>query len=110
MGLETRKGRGAYYTRTRRVAGRVVREYVASGEAALLVASIEAERRKAEALRRRAEQDELDRAKSAEDRLDTICDIGDTLAQAVLLAAGFHRHHAGDWRKRRDRTSRKEDG
>lgn len=110
MGLETRNGRGAYYTRTKRVGGQVVREYVASGEAALLIASMEAERREARALRRQAERDELARAKIADETLDTVCEIVDTVAQAVLLAAGFHRHHAGEWRKRRERTSRKEDG
>ena len=108
MALETRNGRGAYFTRTKRVGGRVVREYVASGQTALLIASVEAERRKAEAFRKQSERDELDRAKSIEDTLDTICQIGDTVAEAVLLAAGFHRHHAGEWRKRRERASRKD--
>ena len=108
MGLETRNGRGAYYTRTKRVGGKVVREYVASGELALLIASLEADQRTADGLRKQAEQDELDRARSVEDTLDTICQIGDTVAQAVLLSAGYHRHHAGEWRKRRERPSRKD--
>ena len=110
MGLETRKGRGAYFTRTTRVGGKVVREYVASGETALLIAKSEAEQREARALLRQAEQDELARLETAADTLDTVCEIGDTLAQAVLLSAGYYRHHAGPWRKRREREGRKKTG
>ena len=30
-----------------------------------------------------------------------LCDLTDTLARATLLAAGFHRHARGEWRRRR---------
>ena len=110
MGLETRNGRGAYYTRTTRVGGKVVREYVASGETALLIAKSEAEQREARSLLRQAEQDELAQARSVDDTLDALCQIGDTVAQVVLLSAGYYRHHAGPWRKRRERESHKKTG
>ena len=104
IGWETRKGRGAYYTRSRRVGGRVVREYVGSGELAVLAAEWDRgarEERQAEAARwheRKAQDAAL------EAKLDEACRLADLLAEAVLLAAGYHRHHHGEWRKRRGKA------
>src|SRR4051812_5422728 len=45
MGLETRNGRGAYFTRSRRVGDRVVREYCGSGIMAIAQAMLAGEER-----------------------------------------------------------------
>src|SRR6516225_5223316 len=100
MGWEVR-GRCRFYTRSRKVAGRVVREYVGTGAVAELAAAADALRqadRRAASEALRAEQ-----ARWAE-ALAPLLELGhiaDLLARAALLAAGFHQHSRSSWRKRR---------
>ncbi len=92
---------GLYYSRSRKVNGRVVREYVGSGRVAELAAQLDAiarekrEARRAEARARRAEVDALDAP------LDALNDLAELVASAALVAAGFRQHKRGEWRKRR---------
>jgi hypothetical protein len=92
---------GRYYTRSRRENGRVVREYVGGGLAGLLTAQLDAEER-ADRLARealaRAERLDLTALDAPLAELD---DLADLLAEAALLAAGFHRYNRGEWRRRR---------
>src|SRR5262249_28117638 len=92
--------RGFYY-RVRKVNGRVVREYVGRGPVAELVAQmdiLERQKRQAERAEQQAERAELE----ALDRpLNALNDLADLLACAALLAAGYHQHKRGEWRKRR---------
>jgi len=101
MGWETRKGRGRYYTRSRREAGRVVREYVGTGDVAELLADLDAlgreERRQAEEEYR----DECARLGAADGALCRLCDTSDLLVRASLVAGGYHQHKR-EWRRRRD--------
>jgi hypothetical protein len=97
---------GRYYTRSRKVNGRVVREYVGGGRIGQLAADLDARNRK----RRQLEAAESRRAKVEldyrESQVKTLNDLVDRLARAALLAAGFHQHKRGDWRRRRGRNSR----
>jgi hypothetical protein len=89
MAWESRKGRGRYYTRSRRRGGRVVREYLGAGEMAELTS------RAAELRRKRLATTSQDRRewKAAVDALDSTvadaCEAIDLLAQAALLVAGY---------------------
>jgi hypothetical protein len=94
--------RGRYYTRSRKVNGRVVREYIGAGRIGELAArrdAIKRADREAETAARRAEQAELE-ALDAE--VAAVTEAVDLAAQATLLVAGFHQHKGGDWRKRRE--------
>jgi hypothetical protein len=93
--------RGRYYSRSRKVDGRVVREYVGGGLTGQLAAQLDAvERAKREA--DRAEQEALRAEVEALDAaLDDLNEVAELLAGAALLAAGYHRHKRGEWRKRR---------
>ena len=105
MGLVYRKGRPYLYKRVRR-GGKVTSEYVASGTAAVLIArleTIERDKRDYEgwaADRRCREFDEVDSA------LDDLCRRTQALAADALTKTGYHRHHRGVWRKRRDDRNR----
>ncbi len=101
MGWETRRGKGRYYTRSRKVNGRVVREYIGTGEFAALIAECDATERAERARERAAEATK--RLELAELRALTapLEAAGEGLARAALVAAGFRRHHRGEWRKRR---------
>jgi hypothetical protein len=101
--------KGRYYSRSRKVNGRVVREYCGVGEVAELAAhldTIKRAQREAEQEARRAEKAELDALDAGVKELD---DLTDLLARAALLAAGYRQHKRGEWRKRRGNRKRAED-
>jgi hypothetical protein len=83
------------------VRGRVVREYVGMGLVAELAARTDAR----ECGRRRAEAEALRaaerREQEADDLVGQVCEATETLTRAALLSAGYHRHHRGEWRRRR---------
>ena len=89
--------KGRYYTRSRKVNGRVVREYVGTGEAAERAARQDAVARQ-EREARRSVREEL---AALDAPLDELAELTDLLARAALAAAGYRRHHRGEWRKRR---------
>ena len=93
-----------YYYRATRLAGRPVRRYVgAAGSPAAELAAADADRRRlgreAAARERLAEQA---RQREVERPLVRLCAASDVLTRAALLAAGFHQHHRGQWRRRRE--------
>ena len=94
---------GLYYTRSRKQDGRVIREYVGRGPLAELAAEADALRnlrREEEAKAWRQEREELE----ALDRsVEELYEAAEVLARASLIAAGYHQHNRGAWRKRRGR-------
>ena len=102
MAWERRERGERYYTRSRKVGGRVVREYVGGGLVGELAARTDAEvweRREAEAVEGSAEVQRLEGLVAP---VVELCDVAEILAQAHLIAAGCHRHK-GEWRRRRER-------
>lgn len=100
MAWENRKGR-RYYYRSRKVRGRVVREYVGTGEVAEVAARLDAEAanvrvlRRIERLRTQTELEELD---AMLEQID--CKVNAIVSVAMTLA-GFH-WHRGEWRRIRN--------
>ena len=91
-----------YCYRARKVGGRVVRQYVGAGRVAELAAQVDArerDRRRREADRRRQERAELD---ALDDQLKALAEATDLATRAALLAAGYHQHKRGEWRRRRE--------
>jgi hypothetical protein len=93
MGWETD---GRYYTRSRRVNGQVVREYVGGGDLGLLAAQLDADhcaKRVAESARFHAEQGILTALGA---QLAELNELADLLVRTALVAAGFQQHHRGE--------------
>lgn len=103
MGWETRNGRGRYYTRSRKVNGRVVREYVGNGVSAELYARLDALDRERRAEETEARRLDWERSRERESQLDALCILTDLLVARSLQAAGYHKHKRGEWRRRRER-------
>jgi|SRR5215218_6815370 len=101
MGWEKRARGGFYYTRSHKVNGRVIREYVGKGPRAELAASTDAMKRlqrEEEAKVWRLERDNLETVDQA---LAELCEAVEVVSRATLLAAGFRQHKRGQWRRKR---------
>ncbi len=99
---ERRERGGFYYTRSRREGGRVVREYIGGGVLGELAAQLDAEIRR---IREEEANTWREERKSMEALLDKpveeLCRAAEILSRAVFVAAGYHQHNRGEWRKRR---------
>ena len=93
-----------YYYRGRRLCGRTRRVYVgaAGSPAAELAAAADDLRRLEREVTARERHAERERHREAEAPLLALCERTDVLTRAALLAAGFHQHHRGQWRRRRE--------
>lgn len=98
---ESRERGGLYYTRSRKVNGRVVREYVGGGVLGELAARMDAEERLQREEDAEAWRDEREHLESLDEPLEELCEAAEVLAYAALVAAGYHQHKRGEWRKRR---------
>jgi hypothetical protein len=105
VGWEQRNGRGCYYTRTRRVNGRFVRQYFGAGPAGHLAAAEDGLKRES----RRREAEEGQRLRDADRALSSFCGQVERLARAALVVAGYHRHHRCEWRRKMITTTTGDD-
>ena len=101
MAWEQRERGGLYYTRSRKVDGRVVREYVGTGHMAELAAEADARERRRREEEAEAWREERERMEALEAPIEDLCEAAELLSEAALYAAGYQRHNRGEWRKRR---------
>lgn len=99
MSWETR-GSGRYYYTAERVGGRVVKRYVPPQFAAL-AATLDAQAREERADAAAELRAERDRLAALDAALAPLDELANDMAAGAMLAAGYHRHHRGPWRKRR---------
>ena len=100
MAWEKRQRGGQYYTRSRRVNGQVVREYIGAGVIGELAAEQDAIERRQREEQREAEQKAWEELGALEQPLVVFAEVCDALVWEALKAAGYH-NHRGQWRKRR---------
>jgi hypothetical protein len=96
-----RRGSKSYYYRSRRVQGRVVGEYIGPGPLGQLAADLVQLRRAQRQANREAVGLAHLRWQEVDSSMGAMDQVGDLLTRAVLVAAGFHQHERGPWRKRR---------
>ena len=106
MAWETRARGGRYYTRSNRVEGRVVREYVGCGPAAERAAQADLEVRRVRESRRAAEMAERKALEDIDQKVARYHRAADGLTAGVLVNAGYHRHNRGEWRHARASKTR----
>jgi hypothetical protein len=102
MSWEVRDGCRRYYYRSRKVAGKVRRQYFGTGPIAQLAAAEDEQRRTERQAHRRLVCEQQQRLGAAETEALELHDHADLIARAALLAGGFHRHARGEWRGRRN--------
>src|SRR4051812_23701473 len=95
-----RRGR-PYYTRSRKVAGRVVREYVGGGVLGELAARYDAAIRADRAAKNRAWSATAVRFAELDADIALIDEAVRAVVVSELEAAGYHQHGRGEWRRRR---------
>lgn len=100
--------KGRYYTRSRKVNGRVVREYVGGGEIGRIAAEIDAINRMERQMEREELQAEMEALAEGDAPVSALSDSLDAMVEATLQQAGYH-NHKGHWRKRRARIEHHEE-
>ena len=100
-----RQTRKSYYTRRRRVDGRIITEYLGRSRAAALASAADQERAALRAQQLAEERADRDFYEHFKARLDEIDVIVRALTTATLLVSGYHLHHR-QWRKNRAPTKR----
>src|SRR5262249_60737143 len=96
MGWEVRDGR-RYYTKSRKINGRVVREYVGGGGLGKLVAAADALRRADRRAVAAASRAEKARWEEALTPMLELIHLTDMLTRAALYAPGYRQHARSTW-------------
>ena len=91
---------GRYYTRSKKVNGRIYREYVGGGETGLLAAQHDQAQREMRMQRRDAAKRLMSDLKAIDETVITLCHRCEIAARAAMWAAGYYQHHRGEWRQR----------
>lgn len=104
MAWETRSGSGRYYTRSQRVNGRIVREYVGQGPIAEFVHQMDIEERLERDATRKAFEAVQCRDAERDKQLDSFIELSEAVASGLLILAGYHLHKHGNWRKRNEQN------
>ena len=101
MTWETRNGKGSYYTRSKKLNGRVVREYVGTGRVGELAAATDRLR----SGWRQATQEHWRIEKLAmaelENAVATYFEMVKLVQSLLVVNSGYYKHHGGAWRRRR---------
>lgn len=93
--------KGRYYTRSKKVNGCVIREYIGTGRVAELVARMDAIQRAERQEERIAWREKKTELEALDASVKALIELTDLVAQATLMAEGYHLHKRGEWRKRR---------
>ena len=101
MAWEQRERGGLYYTRSRKVEGRVVREYVGTGPMAELAAEADARERRRREEEAEAWREERERMETLEAPIEELSEAAELISDTDRYAAGYQRNNRGEWRKRR---------
>ena len=100
MGWEAR-GSNSYYYRKKRIAGRVVSEYVGRGTMAREIALMDVAERKERYEKIRNIKQQREEFGLFDNQVTQVGLLVDQIVGGFLIIAGFHKHK-GQWRRQRD--------
>jgi hypothetical protein len=89
-----------YYSRSFRVDGRIIRQYIGGGEAGRLAAQHDQERREKIKLRHEAANRLMSDLKAIDEIVTILCHRAELAARTAMCVAGYYQHHRGEWRRR----------
>jgi hypothetical protein len=90
-----------YYYQSERKDGQIRKKYIGTGDVAHAIAHADETIRKTREARLERERVELEEARCLASAADELHEAAEILANAEIVAAGYHRHK-GEWRRRRD--------
>ncbi len=103
MSWETRSNGQQYYTHSRRIGGRIQREYVGGGTVGELAAELDEIDRESRLL----EAESIRQARQLAERMDESLayfeELADNIGRGLLIVAGYHQHNRSEWRKRNEK-------
>ncbi len=102
MSWETRANGNRYYTRSRRVGGRIQREYVGGGTLGQLAARLDEIDRESRLLEAESIRQARRQAERMDEALADFEELADYIGRALLIVAGYHQHNRSEWRKRNE--------
>lgn len=105
MAWETRRNGRCYYYRSKRVEGRVVKEYLGCAAWVEAAAWLDARDRETDKNERHERNAERDRVDALDGTVAAFYEQTEAALVAVLTAANYHRHDRGGWRKKRNGSS-----
>jgi len=94
--------RQRYYYRSKRVGNRIVKVYMGKGPEAESAAREDAAKRADRAVRRHAAEVDRMRDEPAKDMMAELDGQVRIMLETALVAAGYHQHDRGRWRKKRN--------
>lgn len=100
MSWETRSNGKRYYTRSRRIGGRIQREYVGGGTVGELAAKLDEIDRESRMLETELIRQERQQAERMDESLAYFEELADIIGRGLLIVAGYHQHNRSEWRKR----------
>jgi hypothetical protein len=112
MGWELRHGGRRYLYRNRRIDGKPVKEYLAAGDefGALMADDLRRLQARQQKVGRLTREARAEFRRRIDEMLAGVSEANATLrivAAGILTALGFHQHHRGEWRMRRELSSLK---
>lgn len=104
MSWETRSNGKRYYTRSRRVGGRIQREYVGGGTVGELVSKLDEIDRESRLLEAELIRLARQQAERMDESLADFEELAENIGRGLLIVAGYHQHNRSEWRKRNEQN------
>jgi hypothetical protein len=91
---------GRYYTRSKKIDGRIYRQYVGGCETGRLAAQHDQAQREKRMQCRESTKRLMSDLQAIDETVTMLCCRAEIAARAAMCVAGYYQHHRGEWRQR----------